>query len=937
MAIERRQFLGFDKPALHVAVDMLRRESRGDAGDWDLSHLTIVTPGSRAGRRLLECLVSAAEPAVLNPPHIVTPARLADELYTSDLPVASTFRCLLARMGSMQRIDRDLLERVVPHPPLADDHAGWYTLAEQFHQLAADIAAHRLSFADVPRLAAERGLDLRDTERWDALAAIDSAYHDTLAARGLVDSQHARSLAIDSGNMRSSGPIVLLAAPDLSDQLVAMLEQVDAPVHPLIHAEAHDAAGFTPLGRIISAYWQKKQIDLGNAALRFVESAADQARAVVQAIAQSPDFAPDQITVGLADESAAAAIERSLHFAHIPARGGSGERLADSRVGLFLSALSRFAVSADNPRFDDVAELLRHPDVQAAITSEPRASDAADASRWLTLLDRYATDHLQDRLYGDWLGDPDIRSRMAALYAAVHALLPQDAGDRRSLTQWSEPIAAACRAVFGHLSLDRQQRDDDQLIRSLEAVAEALTEQAEIDTADDLPPMTFSQAVALTLRRLAGAILPEPAGDSAVELVGFLELPLDDAPRLIVTSINDQFLPASRHADAWLPDHLRSALGMQDNAYRYARDLLLFSAAIQSRKAVTLIAPRRSAGGDPLAPSRLLLACDDDDLLARIDAFYRQTPAKVPGVLHAGTADRFIIPPPLRGQTLLTSLPVTAFRQYLACPYRFYLQYVLRLGAVNDVAVELDPPAFGNLVHEALRRFGESELRSDTNPRAIRDYLDDQVRRISDESFGKHQRTAVRIQIEQLRDRLHAFADQQARLAGEGWQIAYAERKLEAAIDVDGQPFTIRGRVDRIDTHPDHGIRIIDYKTADTAKKPEQTHRAPKGSQYAWADLQLPLYLDLIRSLDIKGSSALAYFNLPKKPEDTKVVAAKWSTEDLADAASLRDQIIRHVRARKFWPPGEPAAYTDAFSRICQDLAMNRESLTRLQAEVTSE
>lgn len=63
---------------------------------------------------------------------------------------------------------------------------------------------------------------------------------------------------------------------------------------------------------------------------------------------------------------------------------------------------------------------------------------------------------------------------------------------------------------------------------------------------------------------------PEPTSD-AVELLGWLELPLDDTQAAIVTSFNEGFVPTSLNSDLFLPNGLRRRLGLNDNARRYAR------------------------------------------------------------------------------------------------------------------------------------------------------------------------------------------------------------------------------------------------------------------------------------------------------------------------------------------------------------------------------
>ena len=79
---------------------------------------------------------------------------------------------------------------------------------------------------------------------------------------------------------------------------------------------------------------------------------------------------------------------------------------------------------------------------------------------------------------------------------------------------------------------------------------------------------------------------------------------------------------------------------------------------------------------------------------------------------------------------------------------------------------------------------------------------------------------------------------------------------MAATVIVDDEPFTITGRIDRVDRHADGRYRVIDYKTADTPVSPETSHR--RGKQKQWIDLQLPLYHQLLRGEGITQTPELA-------------------------------------------------------------------------------
>src|SRR5690606_28942161 len=136
------------------------------------------------------------------------------------------------------------------------------------------------------------------------------------------------------------------------------------------------------------------------------------------------------------------------------------------------------------------------------------------------------------------------------------------------------------------------------------------------------PIVSGALAIRLTLEQLENETVPPPRDASALELLGWLELPLDDAPVLIVTSFNEPYVPSSVDADLFLPNRLRQHLGILDNDRRCARDSYALSAMLASRERVVLIAARRDDRGDPLLPSRLALACDPETIAGRIEAFF---------------------------------------------------------------------------------------------------------------------------------------------------------------------------------------------------------------------------------------------------------------------------------------------------------------------------
>lgn len=939
-----RVFLDWSRPLLPAFTEWLLPASAGPEAP-DLSSTVVVVPTSGAGRRLRESLACQAGETGLLSPQVITPEVLISWSMEHPETVAGRGEQVMAWAAVLTELDLADWRALFPIDPVSQDHA-WAV------QAAGDLLKLTRTLEEGARTLSMAGRDLGpahpEAARWQALARLETMAVTKLEGGGWRDPATVRLAAARHPVLPEGvNRVVVAAVPDSIRLVRTGFESLDAlpgvELTVVIHAPPALAASFDPWGRPLPEVWMKRDIKLpkGNRTISLLSRPDDAARLLTEKLA-SGKSALEEVVIGSADPEVAAPLRRRAAAAGVEVFDPDGTPLLEHEVSWLLRTLTQVLRSG---AWSAAGQLLRIPDVLKAAGEAARASggirvlqewDAFQAARLPQTLSQAAP------LAKDWAEEThaakpgmDRRPGLPAVVDWLREVL-EDL-ERRPFPERLESFLEAIYADRQFETAALRQQFTEALTTWQDAVV-----SVERGASAFLPNLPAAARLELAAALVREVRLYAPHAEAAHALHGWLELPWQDAPHLVIAGMNEGLVPDSLQGDAWLPDSVRGPLDLKTNDTRLARDSYLLSAMIASRRdagSVQLVAARQTAAGDPVKPSRLLLRCPAEDLPERaLHLFPKhleedQDRATAPSWKRAWP---LAVPQPPEDAPIFTRLSVTAFTDYLKCPFRFYLKHVLKMEEYDSAAAELDARAFGSLFHDTMQVLHLNEaLRDGTEAPALTKFLHEALEQRVERLYGGHLTIPVAVQMDTLRHCLTRAAELQAEERRNGWRF------MEVEIDFPRLPGSddpvrisgveIRGRIDLIESHPIHGIRILDYKTSSKAVTPLAAHLKKlksmedgppwkfsdvAGKVHAWQNLQLPLYARIM-GRHYHKPVAVGYVNLPRATSEARV--EMWQDLDevlLDDAENCAKGVIASIKAGRFWPPAERIKYDDFESLI---------------------
>ncbi|MFP3868467.1 MAG: PD-(D/E)XK nuclease family protein [Desulfobacteraceae bacterium] len=518
-------------------------------------------------------------------------------------------------------------------------------------------------------------------------------------------------------------------------------------------------------------------------------------------------------------------------------------------------------------------------------------------------------DHGWARLRQAWQSQPDWAVGLGGeLCGRLEQALGAFMVSRQSGREW----VACLRQAWDLLGF--AVRLDDQEVQVMTVLEELLGELGRI-----LGPVRLEGRKFLSWlrhgaqRRLLAGTGREEAG---FQVMGLLEMRGLDFDRVFCLGMNAGVFPWPRR-DLPLLDaaERRQVLGgTLESQYAFAKQI--FASLLGVAPHLTLTRPHLM-GDEPLAATPIWTG---DWAEATVDHVSQPEPAwlRVPAVREAllHPVGRPVVDPdgPVSRVLLPAELSITAIDCARACPCRFFLENLLDLSPLPNI--EAGPPALqrGARLHKALAWFVQDYKiylkKQNWDEVQARAALKAAVTKaLEPASRDLHWQVELERWLsedEEAPGFLWRWLEQEKERHAEGWEWAAVEVQF-AGVSNPHWPFTLKGRIDRLDQHPQQSYMVWDYKCG----------QIPKRSQMFDERLHFQLigYLMALQQGRVKlaaaaGPARAGYIQLKSsravKFETWGVEPSHWEAE-LAEWELLIAQLGKRLQQGNFLPDPRPA------------------------------
>ncbi len=299
---------------------------------------------------------------------------------------------------------------------------------------------------------------------------------------------------------------------------------------------------------------------------------------------------------------------------------------------------------------------------------------------------------------------------------------------------------------------------------------------------------------------------------------------------------------------------------------------------------------------------------------------------------------------------------VTQFESYAACPFKYFLERILRLEALDEPEKEIEPILIGNFLHEVLFEFyttlrdkkidiaseeAETLLFSIANDLYGKYGFDDETYFFEKEKFfgvngNKFDSVLYKFLSEERKNREFEPAFFEVSFGRKLDEAEKTDRLLSVENAANLGDVKLSGKIDRIDLN-ENGFKLIDYKSG---RKGTNFQSIMNG-----LSLQLPIYMKIVEGLlqrkkETSGKSRplkMGIYKLKFGEDDFGFTEIKnrsktLAEEDLRNLSEIAEKFLmfyfNEIRSGNFSPLENDACRYCEFRSVCRVDEREEETVT---------
>jgi ATP-dependent helicase/nuclease subunit B len=315
----------------------------------------------------------------------------------------------------------------------------------------------------------------------------------------------------------------------------------------------------------------------------------------------------------------------------------------------------------------------------------------------------------------------------------------------------------------------------------------------------------------------AETFTPPAAGEAQVVVLPLHLLLGRSFAALVAPGCDEARLPASSEpAGAWTPSQ-REVLGLPSRDQLEEETRSSWREALQTPQCDVLWR-HTDESGEPVLASPLVQQLLLQELASFGDDARESREVEVRPHEHV-QADGRLLP--------VERLSASAYEDLRRCPYRFFALRQLGLQETDEIDTDLDKRDFGNWLHRVLSEFHtQLSERRDADRKRLLDEAAESVKREMRLDEGEF--LPFSAGWTQVREGYLSWLAKYESTVGGVFQEAEGEHERSAG------SLTLFGRIDRVDSLPNAGRMVIDYKTESLPTTQERVKQAGEDTQLAY-------------------------------------------------------------------------------------------------------